>query len=697
MRHLSTDLRRRNQRSEAVGQSSSSASVGGGTRGGRRWLSSFVPLTRRSSPSNQALEQPLQSCQDNEASSPMPVRLRHPHLTPLFYEVRSHNWPDVIRRCQTRPHEAWVQEDISGETPLHCACRFDPPADVVRSLIEAASTYIGESLTNGDEGVTMASAVVREVRNAEGATALHVSCSHRASEACIRALLEPARQNAAKVSSAHSLTRPPRSTAALTKTGRTPLHYACMSFRGLGVDAFRALLEATVADQAAIFTPHPTNVAATIDCKLPAADDLYLDAEFEGAEDAIDCEEEEKDRQHAPPGSDLVTLRDSTGQAPLGLLFRRYRERVRCVIKMVEQSTMNRDQASASSRNSSSVVSSNSMNAAAQAVRADLGELWEKARLIVSTMAEQQGRKTQEQESDDQSWEEVKDDEESFLAPNYCSLLRKSPSSQAKFPAKRTRKFRIVHASVGLTGYGCPPEMVRLAASVHPNQVREMDEDGNLPIHIIATASSYTHPDAEAPELVGGTCDGPNGGDDEASLSSIAASSVASTVLSVYTGATSAANSLGTSQFCAPHNPRPFDAVLRILLRHYPEGAAVPHGVTGELPLAMAARTGKRTWEDGMKTTLLAYPSALYGPEVRPPGLHACILGLLAPAGRVGSSNDILPVGVTCARRAYTLGPGCMSNGRRQRRMRSRNKAATKALSAVYELVKAQPNVIGGG
>ena len=42
------------------------------------------------------------------------------------------------------------------------------------------------------------------------------------------------------------------------------------------------------------------------------------------------------------------------------------------------------------------------------------------------------------------------------------------------------RQFRIVHASVGLSGFGCPPEMVRLAISIYPHQVREMDENGNL-------------------------------------------------------------------------------------------------------------------------------------------------------------------------------------------------------------------------
>ena len=42
------------------------------------------------------------------------------------------------------------------------------------------------------------------------------------------------------------------------------------------------------------------------------------------------------------------------------------------------------------------------------------------------------------------------------------------------------RKFRIVHASIGLTGYGCPLEMIRLAVSINPNQVREMDDEGNL-------------------------------------------------------------------------------------------------------------------------------------------------------------------------------------------------------------------------
>ena len=32
----------------------------------------------------------------------------------------------------------------------------------------------------------------------------------------------------------------------LTKIGRAPLHYACLSFRGLGVEAFWILLYATI-------------------------------------------------------------------------------------------------------------------------------------------------------------------------------------------------------------------------------------------------------------------------------------------------------------------------------------------------------------------------------------------------------------------------------------------------------------------
>ena len=94
-------------------------------------------------------------------------RYRHPNLPTLFYLVQNRSWDDVVRRARTHPHEVVIQEDLSGNTPLHMACRLDPPSQVVRALMESAQTT-----------------------NTEGATALHVAATHRCSAEVVRVLLQ---------------------------------------------------------------------------------------------------------------------------------------------------------------------------------------------------------------------------------------------------------------------------------------------------------------------------------------------------------------------------------------------------------------------------------------------------------------------------------------------------------------------------
>lgn len=62
--------------------------------------------------------------------------------------------------------------------------------------------------------------------------------------------------------------------------------------------------------------------------------------------------------------------------------------------------------------------------------------------------------------------------------------------------------------------------------------------------------------------------------------------------------------------------PHAFDKVIQILLRNYPEGAHIPHGKSGRLPLVLAIRAGERTWEDGIQTLLSANPAALHSAKL---------------------------------------------------------------------------------
>lgn len=55
-----------------------------------------------------------------------------------------------------------------------------------------------------------------------------------------------------------------------------------------------------------------------------------------------------------------------------------------------------------------------------------------------------------------------------------------------------------------------------------------------------------------------------------------------------------------------------FDKVIKLLLKQYPQAAQTPHGRSGRLPFVLADRAGHRTWNDGIKTLLRAYPPALF-------------------------------------------------------------------------------------
>lgn len=257
-------------------------------------------------------------------------RLRHPHLPPLYYTAHNRQWPDLLRRCRTHPHEMFIQEDITGNTPLHVACRHDPPVPIVEALIQMC-----------------------HIQNNDGATPLHMAASYRCSPAVISTLIAGDNKKITHDHGEHDgeyhdgyisqqKEEDEPTIISKTKMGRTPIHYACMSFRGLHVDAFKILLDASMK-------------------VVPKYHNQHYDDD--NHDDTIDVNYEENDPFHA------LTLQDYTGQTPLALLFRRYKERVRCVIKLVELSSNN---------NNSNANSNSSSTAAIQAVEAELSELWEK-------------------------------------------------------------------------------------------------------------------------------------------------------------------------------------------------------------------------------------------------------------------------------------------------------------------------------
>lgn len=389
-----------------------------------------------------------------------------------------------------------------------------------------------------------------------------------------------------------------------------------MSFRGLGVEAFRMLLEATL-----------QNGSVVLHESCGDFDDIDEDDDA-----AADDGNGTLSKTGEPSTINVMTMRDSTGHTPLGLLFRRYRERVRCVIKAVEKLRTEHEGTIASI-------------ATAVTVQADLGELWHKARIIVGRLTEERLQREGilgEALTMNSPGEEAVAQGAAAWASERHRRSQYAPSGSA---SPDYRHFRIVHASVGLTGYGCPPELLRLAISIHPNQVKEMDEDGNLPLHIAAVASSYT----TSSNAEGSPTSFPL--DDDSSVSDM---------------------SFISSATCVATNA--FDKVIRMLLNHYPAAARIPHGRTGRLPLVMAIEGRRRSWEDGIKTLLDAFPPALESRRISMT-IYPDILAL------VGNRDTT----------------GLLIEGFPSNKKKSRAEPKSKGLSSLYELVRAKPNLIPQG
>jgi len=262
-------------------------------------------------------------------------RSRQHHHSSLICMVQNRTWAEVRRRAKSHPHEVVLQDDSTGNTPLHVACRLDPPPDVIKALKTTC-----------------------RVKNNHGATPLHIAASHRCSAEALRVLLECASHTPRDEGINKEDVSP---TADLSRMGRAPIHYACMSFRGLEIDAFRLLLEATL-----------KTGNLKLDSEKRMGLDDFIDEEFDEELDDDEYYKATESPEKEQVVVNVMGMKDATGQTPLGLLFRRYRERVRCVISDVDR--VRREHQGAPDR---------AALAAAIAVHADLGELWEKARFIV--------------------------------------------------------------------------------------------------------------------------------------------------------------------------------------------------------------------------------------------------------------------------------------------------------------------------
>ena len=163
-------------------------------------------------------------------------------------------------------------------------------------------------------------------------------------------------------------------------------------------------------------------------------------------------------------------------------------------------------------------------------------------------------------------------------------------SSDGDEADNRRRKWRVVHT---LAKTGCPSEVARLAVCLYPEQVRQRDENDDLPLHIAVRSSSSssqwdaTEDDAHA----------------LADIESLAGDAGGEREVDSVTGQVVRQSSLSYIPACAP--------VIKVLLESYPHAAACADG-NGRLPLNLALVTG-RTWRSGIADILEACPDALFG------------------------------------------------------------------------------------
>jgi hypothetical protein len=488
------------------------------------------------------------------------VRSSSPHHNPqslLFLYITSASWNDAIQRARSHPQEILYIDD-NGNTPLHRACQLDPPVEVLRVLQDAVTQT-----------------------NHLGATPLHIAASHRCNARALRELID---LYPGALCQCSRMGRTPIHYACMSYRGLDLVAFQVLLEKTLEesrrrqqeheqgrngeedddddddddvegenqdvvsggdndsfkitdfIDIVREAKEGDIQDDeeiSVLMGDGDSQIAMNVSGHSTSSwmmhtrstnDGFSTLAGEEGASpnDATGGTDNEEDAEKNQ-NFNVVTWKDNTGNTPLGLLFRRYRERVRSVITVLEQM-----------RNG---TSNTSRTTTPTSLQTDLGHLWGKARLIVVRLTEEQQQQEQEQslafasraqqqypqKGDDASsvgqqhwtaaasWSKEQFTNASSTAPVSQMHARASAMAAAVVredqtrqimeskseienddddddskpnSEKKPREFRIVHASVGLTGYGCPPEMIRLAISIHPQQVREMDEDGNLVSHL---------------------------------------------------------------------------------------------------------------------------------------------------------------------------------------------------------------------
>lgn len=172
-------------------------------------------------------------------TTPVPAVASEMH--DMIFQVQPDRWQEIAERCKTHPHEA-ARLDCRGRTCLHVACTKNPPEHVVMALIRAVSLRRRE-------------AVLLE-RDKHGSTALSIAVASGCSlQVVSRLLLHSGASSRAASISDHN--------------GHVPLHIACKGYTHDRRDVVVKLLECYPDAARRECNYGRTPVHEAIDCKAP--------------------------------------------------------------------------------------------------------------------------------------------------------------------------------------------------------------------------------------------------------------------------------------------------------------------------------------------------------------------------------------------------------------------------------------------
>lgn len=148
---------------------------------------------------------------------------------------------------------------------------------------------------------------------------------------------------------------------------------------------------------------------------------------------------------------------------------------------------------------------------------------------------------------------------------------------------EKNGKWRCLHA---LAAVNCNPRLLRFAVKMFPEQLKERDERGRLPLHIACRKTcAYTFETRDlnhhGDSTVSASCS--NGNTTNASIQ---------------------------KKECPPKSRTELISILNPLLEVYPEAASAPDHATGRLPLHLAIVRG-RSWNNGVKLLFQTAPDVI--------------------------------------------------------------------------------------